>query len=481
MTTPQSEPSFKDSIPTVDAAGKRVWMYPRKPPCGKKSSPDAPNYYTWRTRVSWVLLFILVIGPFVKINGNPLLMMNFLERKFSIFGIMFWPQDFPIFALGMITLFVMIVFFTAAFGRIWCGWLCPQTVLMEMVFRKIEYFIEGDANAQKALNARPWDNEKVRKKVIKHSIFFGLSFVVANLLLGYIIGGEDLIDLITDPPNRHVGGLFAMLLFTGLFYAIFARFREQACTFVCPYGRFQSVLLDNNSIIVAYDHKRGEERARKVKGQTWEERLSIGKGDCVDCGLCVTVCPTGIDIRNGTQMECVNCCNCIDACNSVMHKVGRDPGLIRITSEDQIEGRSTKIRFTPRLKTYGTLLAGLLIILTVLLIARNPLKAEGVRAPGSLYQQMPNGSVMNIFQIRAMNKTNKEAKATLELIDATGQLLYGQQFIMIPPQDQTQTTLVMTLPPESLDGERTKVKLGLRVDGKIMDTFNLDFQAPKVK
>ena len=471
--------NFRDTIPTVDAEGKRVWIYPRKPPVGKRASSDAPNYYTWRTRLSWVLLFLLVVGPFVKINGNPLLMMNFLERKFSILGVMFWPQDFHIFAVAMIAVFVLIVFSTAWIGRIWCGWLCPQTVLMEMVFRKIEYWIEGDARAQIALDEQEWDAEKTRKKVIKHGIFFGLSFVIANLLLGYIIGGDALIDLVTDPPHKHFGGLFAMLLFTGVFYAIFARFREQACTFICPYGRFQSVLLDTNSLVVAYDHVRGEERGRKVRGQTWEERLGLGKGDCVDCDLCVQVCPTGIDIRNGTQMECVNCCNCIDACNSVMHKIGRDPGLIRYASQDQIEGKSDRIRFTPRLKTYGSLLGALTLVLCILLVARNPVSAEAVRAPGSQYQVLPNGSVMNIYQVRGMNKTGKETAGAFELLNVEGDLLYGDQTFTLPPQEQRKTIMVLTLPADQIAGEKTKVKIGYRADGKLLDTFTLSFPGPK--
>jgi len=476
--TPEEPQNFRDSIPTVDSAGKRVWMYPRKPPTGKAASPEAPNYYTLRTWLSWFLLLVLVTGPFIKIGGNPLLMMNIIERKFSIFGIMFWPQDFYLFALAMITGFVMIVFFTAAWGRIWCGWLCPQTVLMEMVFRKIEYAIEGDARTQKKRNASEWSSEKITKKAIKHGVFFLLSFCVANLLLGYVIGGDALIDLITDSPAKHTGGFFALLLFTILFYSIFARFREQACTFVCPYGRFQSVLMDDNSLVVAYDHVRGEKRARKLKGESWEERLSIGKGDCVDCGLCVSVCPTGIDIRNGTQMECVNCTNCIDACNSVMHKVGRNPGLIRYGSIDQIEGRTKKIRFTPRLKAYGVLLSALMLLLTGLLIARDSVNMDLLRVRGTLFQVMPNGNVTNMFEGRFMNKTGREKDGTLELLNVEGRLLYSDQHLQMLPQEKASSIVVITLAPDQLKGAETKIKVGLRVDGKLIDSQSINFLAP---
>lgn len=471
-------PTFRDSIPTVDDSGRRVWMYPRKPPTGKQASKDAVNWYTLRTYVSWVLLVILVIGPFVKIAGNPLLMFNIVERKFSIFGIMFYPQDFYLFALAMITAFVMCVFFTALYGRLFCGWFCPQTIFMEMVFRKIEYLIEGDAAQQKALNAMEWTPEKIKKKAIKHSIFFAISFVVANLLLGYIIGGDALLKLISESPIEHSFGFFSLFMFTLLFYAIFARFREQACTFICPYGRFQSVMLDENSLVVAYDHVRGEERGRKQKGQSWEERLSIGKGDCVDCDLCVKVCPTGIDIRNGTQMECVNCTNCIDACNSVMGKVGRDPGLIRYASMDMIEGKSKGLRATPRLKIYGAFMGFLILVLTGLLIARNAVHMDLLRVRGTWYQVMPDGHVTNMFEGTFHNKTGKELSGELRLLDHEGQLLYGQTKLSLPPQQETKTIVVVTLEPDALEGKETPVKIGLFDGERLLDTVTSTFLAP---
>ncbi len=473
--------SFRDSIPTVDQTGKRVWMYPRKPPVGKRASPDAPSYYTLRSWLSWFLLLVMVSGPFIKINGNPLLMMNVVERKFSIFGMMFWPQDFFLFALAMITLFVLIVLSTAAYGRIWCGWLCPQTVMMEMVFRKIEYWIEGDANQQKALNAKTWDQEKLSKKAIKHSLFFLVSFGVANLLLGYVIGGDALIDLVSSPPTEHAQGFFILLMFTGLFYLIFARFREQACTFVCPYGRFQSVLLDPNSIVVAYDHKRGEQRSRKLPGESWEERLGIGKGDCVDCGLCVSVCPTGIDIRNGTQMECVNCCNCIDACNSVMHKVGRPSGLIRYASQNQIEHGEKKLRFTPRLKAYSLLCAALSVLLFSLLLLRPRVDADLRRMRGSSFQIDEQGQVRNTFEARFLNKTGKDMRATFELISpAEGELIYADQSLNLPAQDEQQSMVVVLLPHGQIQGRETPIKLALKSDGNTLEEIKSVFLAPAV-
>ena len=238
--------------------------------------PKKPRgrFYRARTWLTWVLLAVMFGGPFIKINGNPLLMINIVERKFSVLGVIFWPQDNLVFALGFLLFLMGIAVFTAAFGRLWCGWTCPQTVLMEMVFRRIEYFIEGDAPRKRALDRAPWTAAKVAKKVAKHAIFSGLSFIIGNTLLAYIIGMDALKQIVTDDPRNHLTGLAFMLLFTLVFYGIFARFREQACTFICPYGRLQSTLLDENTIVVAYDYKRGEKRCHLHRGETVPDRTA---------------------------------------------------------------------------------------------------------------------------------------------------------------------------------------------------------------
>ena len=317
-----------------------------------RSAAVSFNYRTW---FSWLLLAILFIGPFVTINGNPLLLLNVVERKFVVLGHIFWPQDMIFFALVVLLGLVSILVFTTAFGRLWCGWACPQTVFMEMVFRKLEYAIEGDAPSQRALNQGPWNGTKVFKKLLKHGLFFGVSFLIGNLLLSYIIGWRDLYLIVTDPPARHFTGLMFMLAFALLFYGIYARFREQMCTFICPYGRLQSLLVDDNTILVAYDHRRGEKRAPVKRGQSAADRQAAGLGSCVSCHRCVTVCPTGIDIRNGVQMECVQCTACVDACDTVMDKLGAPRGLIRYASANGIE-RKERLRFTPRLAVYSLVL-----------------------------------------------------------------------------------------------------------------------------
>jgi cytochrome c oxidase accessory protein FixG len=333
----------------------------------------------------------------------------------------FWPQDFHLFALTMIALIVFIILFTAVFGRVWCGWACPQTIFMEMVFRKIEYWIEGDAHKQRALNKAPWTANKFLKKFSKHLVFFGLSFIIGNTLLAYIIGVDELFKIITDPPREHIGGLTAMILFSGGFYFIFSHFREQACTMVCPYGRLQGVLLDSNSIVVAYDFKRGEPRGKIKKEQ---ERYNFG--DCVDCHLCVQVCPTGIDIRDGTQLECVNCTACIDACNNVMERVGFSKGLIRYTSLNGIE-KGQRLKITPRIIGYSVLLAGLITFLTFLLLSRSTVEATILRTPGVLYQEVEETKIQNLYNVKIANKSFGRLSITLKLLEPEGEIYLVEQ------------------------------------------------------
>ncbi|MGZ5253931.1 MAG: cytochrome c oxidase accessory protein CcoG, partial [Flavitalea sp.] len=349
-----NDSSFRDRIATVDEKGKRKWIFAQKPK-GK--------FYNIRTYVSWFFFILFFSLPFIEVKGRPLFLFNITQAKFILFGQVFWPQDFFIFGLIMVTFIIFIVLFTAAFGRLFCGWVCPQTIFMEMFFRKIEYFIEGDAQEQKILAKQPWNREKIMKKTAKHLVFYIMSFVIANFFLAYIIGMDELTSIITDPVNAHVSGLLAIVIFSGIFYGVYAYFREQACTVVCPYGRLQSVLLDQNSMIVAYDYKRGEPRGKASK------KAELNLGDCIDCHACVRVCPTGIDIRNGTQMECVGCTACIDACDDIMLKLDLPKGLIRYASENNIK-EGTNLKYSGRMRFYTIVLILLASLLSFLLITR---------------------------------------------------------------------------------------------------------------
>lgn len=460
---------YRDHIATADKEGRRKWMYPRK---------VSGQFYRWRSWFSWLLLAIMFTGPFITVNGNPLLLMNIVERKFVVLGQIFWPQDMIIFAIAILVFFTGVIIFTTAFGRLWCGWACPQTVMMEMVFRKIEYLIEGDAPRQRELNQAPWDAAKIAKKILKHVIFFALSFLVGNVLLSYIIGWQQLLQIVTDPPARHIVGLSFMIAFSLLFYGIFARFREQACTFICPYGRFQSVLLDENSIVVAYDYKRGEKRAPLKREQQVGGRGSIGLGDCVACNQCVSVCPTGIDIRDGTQMECVHCTACMDACDNVMSKIGASRGLIRYASLNGIE-RGERLRLTPRLLGYCVVLAVLASLLAVMIFTRTDVEATLLRAPGAMFQKMPDGHFSNLYTLRITNKTAREMPVELRLEKPAGALQIMGGSLVVPPQNQSENSVLVELDPGAMQSGNTPIVLGVYQNGKKLQMLKTAFIGPR--
>jgi cytochrome c oxidase accessory protein FixG len=460
---------FRDHISTADQEGRRKWLYPTQP---------KGRFYRRRTWVAWLLIAVMFGGPFIKLNGNPLLMINIVQRKFSVLGVIFWPQDNLVFALGFLLFLMGIAVFTAAFGRLWCGWTCPQTVMMEMVFRKIEYLIEGSASQQKALNRAPWTAGKLGKKGAKHAVFFGLSFIIGNTLLAYIIGIDALKKIVTDDPRQHLSGLTFMALFTFVFYAIFARFREQACTFICPYGRFQSTLLDENTIVVAYDYKRGEKRGGLRRRESAVQRSERGNGDCIDCFKCVTVCPTGIDIRNGTQMECVNCTACIDACDEVMDKIQRPRGLIRFASLNGIE-KGQPVHVTPRILGYCAILLLLGLGLVVLLLTRSEVDVSLLRAPGALFQQTPEGKISNLYLLKLTNKTHHEVPVELKLENLEGALTILGGQLNLPAEKQSDASVLLEIAPDKLRSGQTPVLVGIYSAGKRIDHINTVFIGPR--
>lgn len=467
----QDQEHFRDSIGTINEEGKRSWVYPKKP-VGK--------LYEYRKLVSYVLLIFLFSAPFIHINGNQFLMFNVLERRFNIFGFPFWPQDFHLFVIIMITGVVFVVLFTVAFGRLFCGWICPQTIFMEMVFRRIEYWIEGDRGKQMRLDKMPWNAEKLRKRSIKWSIFFVISFLIANVFLPYLIGSDRLIEYITEGPANHVGTLISLLIFTSIFYFVFAWFREQVCIIVCPYGRLQGVLLDNKSIVVAYDHKRGEKEAGRAKFKKSEDRAATGKGDCIDCAQCVQVCPTGIDIRNGTQLECVNCTACIDACNQMMEAVNLPKDLIRYASEENIE-KKTKFTFNARLKGYTAVLVILLGVLTGMLFLRNDIEATVLRLPGQLYEHKGEDIISNVYTYKLINKTTKEIpEVHFELISHKGIIrVVSHDRIQVPEQGLAEGTLFIEVNSHTLKDEKEKLKIGVYSEDQLIETTTTVFLGPR--
>src|SRR5680860_28743 len=467
----QDQEHFRDSIGTVDEEGKRSWIFPKKP---------SGEFYEYRKYVSYILLAFLFAAPFVKINGNQFLMFNVLERRFNVFGLPFWPQDFYLFVVLMIIGVVFIALFTVAFGRIFCGWMCPQTIFMEMVFRRIEYWIDGDRGAQIKLDRQPWDAEKIRKRSLKWLVFFIISFLIANVFLAYLIGSDRLMKYITDGPLQHVSTLISLLIFTAVFYFVFAWFREQVCIIACPYGRMQSVLLDNKSIVVAYDHKRGEAENGRKKFRKNEDREALGHGDCIDCFQCVNVCPTGIDIRNGTQLECVNCTACIDECDTIMEKVNLPKGLIRYASENEIV-KKEKFKFTPRLKGYTAVLTILIGLLIGMLFLRNDVEANILRLPGQLYEHKGENIISNVYTYKLVNKTTRDiTDVHFKLISHNGKIeLVRHGDFQVPAQKLAEGTLFIEIDNSALKTDKEKVKIGVYSGDELIETTNTMFMGPR--
>lgn len=457
--------SFRDRISTADTDGKRIWIYPIKPK-GK--------IHNARMMVAYFLLFFFFAGPFIEINGQPLILIDILDRTFVIFGLIFKPQDLHLFVLAALGLLIFIVLFTAVFGRLFCGWTCPQTIFMEMVFRKIEYFIDGNAGKQRKLKKAPWGISKLLRKSSKHLIFYAISIIVCLYLMAYVIGVHDTLEVISRPSWYGSAGFFAMFVICFLFYGNFAWFREQACTIVCPYGRLQSVLIDSNSIIVAYDYSRGEPR-NKISNRTADSN----DGDCIDCEACVKVCPTGIDIRNGSQLECINCTACIDSCNFVMKKTKKPEGLIRYTSEYRLAG-GQKFKFTGRILVYSVVLLTLLILTTGLLTARNPVEAIILRAPGSLYFDGPDNSIRNLYTIKLSNKTSDQIPVKLKLKTPTaGVITMVAGDILLMPEQVTETAFFVDIPRGQIYGQAIAIVIEVISRESAIDEVTTSFLAPE--
>lgn len=456
-------PTLANNTATKTAKpSKREWIYAKKP---------AGSLYDYRQLVGYFLLVFLFAAPFIKIGGEPFLMFNILERKFVIFGSVFWPQDLHIFVFGMLIAMVCVVLFTVVYGRLWCGWTCPQTIFMELIFRRIEYWIEGDWQQQQKLNRGPNNSSKQVKKTLKHGIFFLISFFISNIFLAYIIGADALWKIMTEPVSQHLGGFIAIIVFTLVFYAVFAYVREMVCTIICPYGRLQGVLLDDQSITVAYDHRRGEPRGHRKKGETQ------ALGDCVDCHLCVQVCPTGIDIRNGVQMECVNCTACIDVCDAVMAKLERPKRLIGFYAVDEVEGGEKK-RNNMRAVAYTGVLLVLLVVFAWLMFSRSQIDGTLLRAKGSTYQIRPDSTVSNLYSLELINKTNGDLTFELQPDHANMTVQLVNRLSTIKKGGTAQMSFFLVSPANTMQNYKTNVKVNIVSEGKVLESMKTTYIAP---
>lgn len=451
-TFDEEHQTFRNELASIARDGRRRWIYARQP---------SGRFYRRRTILSWFLLAFLLLAPFIHFRGQPLVLLNVLERRFVFFGLVFWPQDFYLVVLIALCVLLALALSTVAVGRVWCGWLCPQTIFMEMLFRKLEYWLDGSAAQQLRRDRGPWNRERIVHVVRKQVLFFAISFLLANVFLAWIIGADQLWDIVTDPPQEHLVGLIAITIFSLVFYGVFARFREQACVLACPYGRVMSSLIDTHTITVTYDTNRGEPRAKLRK----TDDPPIKAGDCIDCFQCVTVCPTGIDIRNGIQLECINCTACIDACDDVMQRIGRPKGLIRLTSHEEIRTGRTNW-FSGRVKAYiavWLLLAG---TLTYLLATRPDLGVLVLRQPGTLYTTLPSGELANFYTLQAFNRTNRPVRFSIEVVEPRGATVMPIGTLdEVKPHGLLEGRFILQAPASALDGSSTPVRLSVHIEG----------------
>ena len=470
-----NDDNFRDRISTVDDSGNRKWIYPKKP---------KGAWYNRRKLVSYIFLLLLFVLPFLKYKGEPLFLLNIIERKFIILGLVFTPQDTHIFAIGMILFLIFIVFFTFVFGRLFCGWVCPQTIFMEMVYRRIEYAIEGDAHAQIRLNNGPWTSNKIIKKTIKHLIFLILAFVFISLLLSLVVGIENIFSTYAN-PFENSGLAYTILALSLIFYYVFAFFREQVCTNICPYGRLQGVLLVDNSIVVHYDYVRGDRRATVKERNTLikeENAKDEDFGDCIDCNQCVEVCPTGIDIRNGTQLECINCTACMDACDDVMVKIKKPEGLIRYSSEISIRERKS-FALSKRAYAYIAVLSIILALFAYIYSQRVSLEAIILRTPGMGYQYTPGDSskIINLYSYKLINKTAdgiKNVEIKLSGIKNGVITPVPAEIEVIEEFGMASGNILLTIPVSDMKGYKTPVVFQIFSEGEMVDEVKTNFLGP---
>lgn len=459
---------FRDSIGTIAEDGNRNFLHPKKP---------SGKFYKYRSILSYFLLITLFISPFLKINGNQFLLFNVLKGRYNIFGQPFWPQDFYLLVISMLVSIVLVILFTVIFGRIFCGWICPQTIFMEMVFRKIEYLIEGNRSKQITLEKQAWNTEKIIKKGSKLLIFYIISFAIANVFLAYFIGSDELLEYIYEGPFNHLETIIKLLIFTTVFFFVFTWFREQVCIIACPYGRLQGVLLDDNSVVVAYNYKRGESENGRSKYRKDELRADKGYGDCIDCKQCVQVCPTGIDIRNGTQLECINCTACIDACDAMMENVGFNKGLISYASENNI-AKGEKFVFNTRIKIYVTLFFLMFAGLVTLLFLRSDIEATILKIPGQMYTTTET-SVTNVYTFTLVNKTvNNYNNLNIRLLSVNGKIKVVGNLVSLEKESLKEGTIFITIDKANLKTNKEILKIGIFQGDDLIETSHTNFPSP---
>ena len=430
-TIPPSHPLAPGRVlATLNEDGSRRWLRP-------KLSPGS----FWRIRrvVAYALMVVFFLVPYLRMNGKPLVLLDVPHRQFTLFGYTFLPTDTLLFMLLLMSIAISIFLLTALFGRVWCGWACPQTVYMEFLFRPIERFFEGGRSGSLAMDKT--GGLRIRR-LAKNGVYLVLALFLAHTFLAYFVGIDQLVQWVRQSPFEHPTSFLIMAGTTALIFFDFAYFREQTCLVACPYGRLQSVLLDRQSVIVGYDPLRGEPRAHQVKDRP------AAAGDCIDCGACVLTCPTGIDIRDGLQMECIHCTQCADACDAIMDKVGKPRGLIRYTSRDEVEGKPTHL-LRPRVILYPAALVIAVGLLAFNLGTKADTDVTLLRGAGAPFTRQPDGSVINQIRVKITNRDATERFYRLEVTGVAGASLIAPQNPVTVPGSRTVETSVFVVVPES--------------------------------
>lgn len=453
--TAQKKPNL-DSVTTVNADGSHHVLHPS----------DVSGRFTLARRLfAFLLLIVYVALPWITINEAPAVFFDVAERKFHLFGLTLYPQDLWVLFFAITGMGFTLFFITALLGRLWCGWACPYTIFLEHIFRRIERLIDGDSTARRKLDAAPWTFPKIWRRVIKHGLFVFTAAILAHIFLSYFVSLERLYDFVQGNPFDHFAAFGTVVFLTGAFYFCFAHFREQFCIMVCPYGRLQSAMTDDDTIIIGYDEARGEPRGKAS---------DPAAADCIDCRRCVTVCPTGIDIRNGLQLECIGCAACIDACDDIMKKLERPTGLVRYDSLNGLTGKKKRI-LRPRMILYAVLGCFGLGALTVAAMNKAvPYSVTSSRMAGPPFF-IDETTIRNNYRLLLTNKRNQEATfvVTLESAPEGFELSGAGEEIKVPARSDLTRPAVILISKENYQGPQDiKLKItGQPDDVEIITTI----------
>ena len=450
-------PAPERVLSTLNEDGSRFRIRPRLSP---------GRFWRRRRVVAYALIALFIALPQIPIGGKPAILLDLITREFTFFGATFRPTDTIILMILGLSIVLTVFLVTALFGRVWCGWACPQTVYLEWVFRPIERLWEGNPNAQKKLDETPGVHGR---RIGKHATFLVLSALLANVFLAYFVGVERLSHWVFHSPAQHPVGFGVVIVVTALMFLDFASLREHTCIIACPYGRLQTVLVDRQSLVIGYDVGRGEPRGKAGKVS----------GDCVDCSACVATCPTGIDIREGLQMECIGCAQCVDACAPIMARLGRPPGLIRYTSQDQLAGEPRRV-LRGRTVVYPVLLAVAVAALVLLIGGRAAAEVVILRGEGVPFSMLPSGEVSTQVSVKVENKTGARHVYHLELLGADdSQVINPQPTFTLAPGHAVTAPLFVIAPRQSFHGGRRLVTVRVRDDAGFERTIEHTLLGPE--